>query len=163
MGKKIEMAGKSFGLWNVLYEFGKDQNNGNIKWMCICKCGKRLVVDGASLRSGLSKNCGCIRKENTIKRNQSNTIHNLCHTKPYRLWASMKARCQNKNAENYRFYGARGIKVCEEWANDPAEFCKWAEENGYTEGLQIDRIDNDGNYEPENCRFVTPAENMKNR
>jgi hypothetical protein len=75
----------------------------------------------------------------------------------------MKARCQNKNAENYRFYGARGIKVCEEWANDPTEFCKWAEENGYTEGLQIDRIDNDGNYEPENCRFVTPAENMKNR
>lgn len=80
----------------------------------------------------------------------------------FNVWQTMKARCENRNREKYKDYGGRGIKVCDEW-HDPANFVRWALNNGYAQGLQLDRIDNDGNYCPENCRFVTPKENSRNR
>ena len=84
------------------------------------------------------------------------------YPKLYGIWCSMKSRCENKNREKYKDYGARGINVCDEW-KDAEKFCKWSLENGYKEGLQIDRIDVNGNYEPSNCRWVTPKVNSRNR
>ena len=84
------------------------------------------------------------------------------YPKLYGIWCSMKSRCENKNREKYKDYGARGINVCDEW-QDAEKFCKWSLENGYKEGLQIDRIDVNGNYEPSNCRWVTPKVNSRNR
>lgn len=94
----------------------------------------------------------------------SHRTHGYCtdYPKLYMVWITMKNRCENPNRAKYKDYGARGIKVCDEWHNAEA-FCKWALENGYKEGLQIDRIDNNGNYEPSNCRWVTPKENSRNR
>ena len=110
-------------------------------------------------------------KENELKPKRSgkyhhngNTRHGLYkeHKELFNIWQTMKSRCENPNREKYKDYGGRGIKVCEEW-HDAEVFCKWALANGYNGGLQIDRIDNDGNYEPSNCRWVTPKENSRNR
>ena len=94
----------------------------------------------------------------------SHRTHGICADYPnlYGVWLSMKSRCENPNRPKFKDYGYRGIEICEEW-QDAGNFAKWAFSNGYKQGLQIDRIDNDGNYEPSNCRFVTPKENSRNR
>lgn len=91
-------------------------------------------------------------------------VHGAYQRNPrlYSVWASMIHRCENPQREKYKDYGARGIAVCEEW-HEPNSFMDWAEDNGYAEGLQLDRINNDGNYEPTNCHWVTPKENSRNR
>lgn len=96
------------------------------------------------------------------KKNPKITTHGLTNTSIYSVWCSMKQRCYNPNRKKYKDYGQRGIEICDEW-QDAAVFAEWALSNGYRAGLQIDRIDNDGNYEPSNCRFVTPKENSRNR
>jgi len=107
-----------------------------------------------------NKSCGCMRTKHNIK-------HGLTpkHQKQapiYQIWAGMKARCRDKNHSGYHSYGGRGIKVCKEWDEDFCSFWEWSKKNGYRKGLTIDRIDNDGNYEPDNCRFVTHRENYCN-
>ena len=94
----------------------------------------------------------------------SHRTHGICAEHPdlYGVWCSMKGRCENPNRQKYKDYGGRGIKVCEEW-HDCGVFAEWAFANGYKQGLQIDRIDNNGDYRPENCRFVTPKQNSRNR
>lgn len=104
-------------------------------------------------------------RESALRRDNTNLrTHGFSadHPRLYRIWLSMKNRCENSNRPKYKDYGGRGISVCEEW-HDAKTFCKWALENGYEEGLQIDRIDVNGNYEPSNCRWVTPKENSRNR
>lgn len=88
--------------------------------------------------------------------------HNMKRTKIYRVWCSMKERCDNKNNKSYKNYGAKGIKVCEEWSNDFLKFYYWAINNGYKEGLTIDRINFNKNYEPQNCRWVTTKQQNRN-
>lgn len=112
--------------------------------------------------------CGGIAEKQltNLKRDNGSACcryHGLNYTKPYKLWEAIKRRCFNQNCPEYKNYGGRGIKLCQEWADSPKSFCEWVINNGYKEGLEIDRRDNNGDYSPENCRFVTRKENCRNR
>ena len=137
----------------------KANNHGKIMWLCLCDCGNKSHVSTGSLNSKSIMSCGCLRRER-IK--ESLTKHSSCGSKVYNTWRAMTYRCSCKNGKNYKDYGGRGITVCKDWLN-ASNFIKWATSNGYCEGLQIDRINNDGNYEPSNCRFVNARDNVLNQ
>ena len=150
------MKGKRFGRWLVLCEAGRSDSN-DIEWLCECDCGVRKIINGSMLRIGRTHSCGCLRKDMATKHGVRGANKKL-----YNVWWSMNVRCSDNRNKHYKYYGGRGILVCDEWKKNPVAFYNWAMENGYKEGLQIDRIDNNGNYEPENCRFVTAKENARN-
>lgn len=127
---------------------------------CLCDCGVEFSADRSDIRSGHTRSCGCLLSKVTAERNFK---HGESESKIYRLWAGIKLRCNCPTATNYKYYGGRGISVCEEWSSDPIAFFEWAKKNGYKDGVEIDRIDNDGNYTPENCRFVDHMINSQKR
>ena len=156
MSRKIEMTGKRFGRLVVLREAGRD-NDRNVLWKCLCDCGNIKVVSGRHLRTDNTKSCGCLHIELLT---QSNTTHGMTGTPEYIIWAGMIKRCTNKNSEAYRYYGGRGIKVCDRWLS----FENFYKDMGdRPEGLSIDRKDNDKGYYLENCRWATPVEQASNR
>ena len=129
---------------------------------CLCECGIERDVKISSLINGSSKSCGCLHRENLIKRI---TKHGFVHEPLYKSWKRMIKRCYDENNASYCDYGKRGIQVCEEWRNDYLSYKNWSLENGYKEDLSLDRINNDGNYEPINCRWadlITQANNKRN-
>jgi len=157
--KNIDI-GKTFGRLTVLPEEHVEAYSGTrkiYKTHCLCSCGTRVLVESSSVRNGHTKSCGCLVRDNLSKRR---TTHQGTGTKLHYIWAQMKTRCYNDRSHGYTCYGGRGIKICEAWL-DFAEFRNWAYANGYQEGLTIDRINNDGNYEPSNCRWITQSENSK--
>lgn len=127
---------------------------------CKCECGTIRDYDYSSVKNGHTKSCGCLSKERLIERN---TKHGLRHNKFASKYYDMLYRCYKKSHKGYQNYGGRGITVCDEWKNDIAEFVKWAEEQPYEKGWQLDRINNDLGYSPENCHFVPVKENLMNR
>ena len=141
----------------------------NALFLCQCECGGQKIATGSGLRNGTIKSCGCLRKEKNIQNitgyNQSGTniTHGKTKTRLYTIWRAMKRRCYQKNATNYYRYGGRGIEVCDEWRNSFQEFYDWSQANGYDDTLTIDRIDNDKGYSPDNCRWTTQTEQVKNR
>lgn len=153
MSRANDFTGQKFGDWTVLHR--SPNRSGQIMWHCKCVCGKERDVAAPSLRDGKSKSCGHFRVKGNPK-------HGKRWTKLYMVWSSMRSRCNTPTNKSYIYYGGRGIKVCPEW-DDYAVFEEWAISAGYKEGLSIDRIDNDGNYEPSNCRWATPHEQRINQ
>lgn len=137
------------------------ENKGhNARWNCRCDCGSITVSHTYSLTGGHSKSCGCLNREHL---NAALTTHGGRHTKLYGHWCHMRTRCNNAKHEHYAYYGGRGIKVCDEWALDFKAFRDWAITHGYQEGLSIDRIDVNGDYKPDNCKWSTQTEQVRNR
>lgn len=157
MPKPIDMIGKKFGRWTVL-ERGKNNKYGQAMWLCRCDCGKEKTVGGAELRSGNTHSCGCLRPSLSAKKA---TTHGASRTSEYHIWNTMKGRCSNPRAEKYKDYGGRGITVCEHWH----KFENFIADMGPkpTPIHSIDRIDNEGHYTPDNCRWATPKEQMSNQ
>ena len=132
-------------------------------WKCKCDCGRIKEVRTDCLTGGLVQSCGCLKKEQNRINLTKFHRHKLSHTKLWDTYYSMKSRCYDPADKRYKDYGGRGIKVCEEWKNSFDEFANWAVSHGFDKNLQIDRINNNGDYSPENCRWVTQKENCRNR
>lgn len=148
LGKiKTDLVGKRFGKLIVKNDYIKTKSN-KAKWLCKCDCGNEKYILRHDLISGSTKSCGCIKS----------SIGNLSNTRIYQIWANIKYRCFNSNCSAYKDYGGKGITICDEWL-DFMNFYNWAINNGYSDNLTIDRIDVNGNYEPDNCRWVTKSEN----
>lgn len=133
------------------------------RFLCECVCGKRLVVRLDNLRTNRKSSCGCQRSVPVISTGNSVEKHGLAYEPLYKVWKSIRNRCYCVTSENYFRYGGRGISMCVEWYLSPVPFFEWSFKNGYVEGLELDRIDNNEGYSPNNCRFTTSEINNNNK
>ena len=158
MAHKIDLTGNRYGRLTVLQEDGKT-NHGDLRWLCKCDCGNIKTITGSKLKRGWTKSCGCIQKE-WASRNMS--THKMSNTTLYNVWLRIKSRCYYPKNNRYHRYGGRGIKMCPEWL-DFTNFYNWSMNNGYKEGLTIERIDIDKDYEPSNCCWIPLEEQARNK
>lgn len=163
MGKLKDLTGQRFGKLIVIERAENYvQPNGQKKtqWHCKCDCGNEIITVGYNLTRGVCTSCGCVRIERLV---QMNKTHGKSNHILFSKWEHMKDRCYNPKDKRYKNYGGRGIKICDEWLNSFESFYEWSLENGYQDGLSIDRIDVNGNYEPNNCRWTTWDVQCNNR
>lgn len=166
MGRIRNIAGQKFGRLTCIKVVGADKRKRAL-WLCQCSCGMEKIVLGNSLVTGVTKSCGCLQKEKAAETGRNKRTHGFgaegkCSSGLYKSWSHMKQRCMNKKCQDYHRYGGRGIKVCEEWL-DFDNFHRWAINNGYEKGRSIERINNDGDYCPSNCKWATAQEQNNNK
>ena len=152
----IDISGSTFGRLKVIE---RAENKGRaVRWLCKCVCGQEKIIMSGHLKSGKIKSCGCLRLESVTKAKKT---HGKTNSVEYKAWQSMKNRCYNNNYFLYENYGGRGISVCDRWLDSFESF--YEDMGDRPKGSQIDRIDNNGNYTPENCRWISPCGNSRNR
>ena len=162
MGKFVDLSGEQYGRLTVL-DRGPDSPGGRVRWRCRCECGSEVIASSTHLRTGHTQSCGCLK----IQKAKEHVIHGGNRRgqreRLYDVWIDMRRRCTNPRDKSYLYYGGRGISVCSEWASDYEAFRSWSLTHGYGPGLTLDRIDTDGNYTTENCRWVTYQEQNRNK
>jgi len=159
-----DLTGRKFGRLLVQKRLESDKA-GHARWNCLCECGNSKTVLATNIIRGITQSCGCLHKERTsaARITHGATVMEKKGSRLYQIWAKMKQRCSNPNPERYHRYGGRGIRVCVDWSKNYQTFHDWAMANGYADNLTIDRIDNDGDYTPDNCQWLTGAENNRKR
>jgi len=161
MTKFIDAIGVVYGRLTILERVLSPTKANLTYYKCKCNCGNIAIISRPNLVSGHTISCGCYKKE-LMTSNKYKETHNESRTRLYHTWQSMKQRCYDINIKEYKWYGARGIGICIEWM-DYISFSNWAKGNGYKKHLTIDRIDNDGDYEPNNCKWSTTKQQNRNK
>lgn len=141
----------------------ENYKDGKAQWLVECHCGNEFKAIGKHLRNGNIKSCGCLKSKRMTEHGKAKATHGDSKSRLFSIWAGMKKRCYYKKSIGYKNYGGRGIQVCYEWKNNYSAFKLWAMNNGYDESLTLDRVDNDGNYEPNNCKWSTVTEQNRNK
>lgn len=157
-----DLTGEKFGRLKVLGLSPKKSGRKSY-WVCECECGNEKLVRSDGLKAGNTQSCGCLKKEQDKLNLTTHHRHMESKTRLYHEWQHIKYRCNNSNSGSYDRYGGRGIKICDEWNGSYESFRNWALNNGYSDDLTIDRIDVNGDYEPNNCQWITLPEQMNNR